>query len=180
MIFIDNEPNTLLSKVEERQKLIDIYEDNKDLVQVDKFCFDYIDCTQLPEKYDEDTKGVGRVLVDLAEKIKQYEPTKDGLQLKYVQIRKQHGDMLVPWGNERAWNRLDIHIPLNKTTGGKYNFRGTTYSNMPGSLLMFAPLRDWWDVEQVDTPHYKLILRFTDLDKTLFYTGMGREDEVQV
>jgi len=81
--------------------------------------------------------------------------------------------MQKPWGNEMPWNRLDIHIPLNKTTGGNYHFQHATISNKLGSALMFDPLNDYWSVDKVESPHYKVILRFSDLDPALDYTGKG-------
>jgi len=159
-------------------KLIDLFEAEKDLVQVDKFGYEYIDCTKLPEKYDENTSFVGKVITHYAPQIKLFEPTKDGLRLDYVQIRKCVPGNFKPYCNERAWNRLDIHIPINKSTGGIYNFATCTVGATPNALLMFDPLREHWSVDEVKNVHYKLILRFRDLDKTLRYSGDNLNDEV--
>ena len=54
--------NILYEFTKDAHKLIEIYEAEKDLVQVDKYGYDYIDCTQLPEKYDSDTAFIGKMV----------------------------------------------------------------------------------------------------------------------
>ena len=159
-------------------KLIDIFETEKDLVQCDKFGYEYIDCTKLPEKYDEETKFIGAILRDHAEHIKLFEPTKQGLRLDYVQIRKSVPGNKRPYTNERAWNRLDIHIPINKSVGGQYRFSTCTLGNKIGTMMMFDPLEEWWSVDETKNTHYKLVLRFRNLDDTLTYNGQELNDEV--
>ncbi len=164
---------SLIDTQEKRQALIDAFEENKDLVKIDKFGFEYISSHDLPEKYDDKTQHISDTIIGLHEYLNLYAPTKNGVQLKYIQIRKQHGDMHVPWHNEKEWNRLDIHIPLNKTTGGVYRFQHAVISNKLGSVLMFDPNIDFWSVDKVETPHYKIVLRCSDLDPELRYTGQG-------
>jgi hypothetical protein len=155
-----------------------IFEKEKDLVQCDKFGYEYIDCTKLPEKYDEETKFIGAILRDHAEHIKLFEPTKQGLRLDYVQIRKSVPGNKRPYTNERAWNRLDIHIPINKSVGGQYRFSTGTLGNKIGTMMMFDPLEEWWSVDETKNTHYKLVLRFRNLDDTLTYNGQELNDEV--
>ena len=170
--------NILYEFTKDADKLIEIFEAEKDLVQVDKYGYDYIDCTQLPEKYDSDTAFIGKIVRDHAPHIKLFEPTKEGLRLDYIQIRKSvPGNTKYKW-NEKAWNKLDIHIPINKSVGGQYRFSTCTIGSQPGSMLMFNPLEDWWSVDETKNIHYKLILRFRDLDKELRYTGQNLNDEV--
>ena len=54
--------NPINDFVIQSSKLIDIFEAEKDLVKVDKYGYEYIDCTQLPEKYDNDTAFTGKIV----------------------------------------------------------------------------------------------------------------------
>ena len=164
---------SLIDTQAKRQALIDAFEENKHLVKIDKFGFEYLSSFDLHEKYDDKTIHISDAIIGLSDYFKLYQPTKSGMELKYIQIRKQHGDMSKPWGNELAWNRLDIHIPLNKTTGGVYRFQHAVISNRPGDVLMFDPNVDFWSIDKTESPHYKVILRFSDSDPELMYTGQG-------
>ena len=164
--------NTILDTLGKKEMLIDAFEDISPIERkIDKFGFEYIDCADIDPKYDKETTFVADAVVRLTDHIKLYEPTKSGLKLKYAQIRKQYDTMEKPWSNERAWNRLDIHIPINKTTGGNYNFNGNVVRPIAGNILMFDPLRDWWSVDKVQHPQYKIIFRFSDEDPNLQYSG---------
>ena len=74
------------------------------------------------------------------------------------------------WSKNICWNRLNICIPLNKTVGGFYNFTGVKTSMIPGSLLFFDGVEDWWSIDKVKNPCYRLIFRFHNDDPHLRYT----------
>jgi len=160
------------------KKLIEIFEKEKNFIQIDKFGYEYIDCTKLPEKYDKDTQFLGKILETHSDKIKLFETSKEGLRLDYVQIRKYAPGNIKPYSNEKAWNRLDIHIPINKSVGGAYKFSSCTIGTQQGTLLFFDPLEEHWSIDETKNIHYKIILRFRNLDKTLSYSGQEINDEV--
>ncbi len=170
--------NPINEFIKQSSKLIDIFEAEKDLVKVDKYGYEYIDCTQLPEKYDNDTSFIGKIISQLAPYIKLFEPTKEGLRLDYIHVRKCVPGNSKPYTNEKAWNRLDIHIPINKSTKGQYKFSTCTIGAQTGAPLMFDPMEHWWSVDETTNIHYKLILRFRNLDKELRYGGHQLNDEV--
>jgi hypothetical protein len=45
-------------------------------------------------------------------------------------------------------------------------------------MMMFDPLEEWWSVDETKNTHYKLVLRFRNLDDTLTYNGQELNDEV--
>jgi len=166
--------NTL--SVIERELPIKIFDENTDLIEKDKFGIEYINWMNLPVKYDDQTYYIADLFIRWAQHIELFNPNK-GLKIRHIWITKQHGDMQVPWGNEKAWNRLNIHIPLNKCRGGLYTFQGIQVSPIPSSILMFDGLEDFWSVAKMEnqSTSYKLVIQYENLDPNLIYTGQNQE-----
>jgi hypothetical protein len=130
----------------------------------------------LPEKYDKETIYIADLFFRFSPHIELFNPSK-GLKMRHIWITKQYGDMQVPWGNEKAWNRLNIHIPLNKCRGGLYTFQGIQVSPIPSSIIMFDGLEDFWSVAKMEnqSTSYKLVIQYENLDPDLVYTGQDEE-----
>ena len=157
----------------EMEHLINIYEKNINLRQIDKYGTEVINWFDLPEEIDDNTLFVTRILTQYAQIINNYTyfTGKNDLKVRHIHLEKHYNGNVKEWNNEKAWNRLNIHIPLNKAKGGTYNFVGSTVSPKPGYVIMFDGLDNWWSIDPVNEGEklYKLVIQYENMDPSLRY-----------
>jgi len=157
----------------EMEHLINIYEKNINLRQIDKYGTEVINWFDLPEEIDDNTLFVTRILTQYAQIINNYTyfTGKNDLKVRHIHLEKHYNGNVKEWNNEKAWNRLNIHIPLNKAKGGTYNFVGSTVSPKPGYVIMFDGLENWWSIDPVNEGEklYKLVIQYENMDPSLRY-----------
>ena len=148
----------------EMEHLINIYEKNINLRQIDKYGTEVISWFDLPEEIDDNTLFVSRILTQYAQIINNYTyfTGKNDLKVRYIHLEK---------------HRLNIHIPLNKVSGGAYKFVGSTVYPKPGYVIMFDGLENWWSIDSVNEGEklYKLVIQYENVDPSLDYDGKENE-----
>ena len=163
----------------EMEHLINIYEKNINLRQIDKYGTEVISWFDLPEEIDDNTLFVSRILTQYAQIINNYTyfTGKNDLKVRYIHLEKHYNGNVKEWDNEKAWNRLNIHIPLNKVSGGAYKFVGSTVYPKPGYVIMFDGLENWWSIDSVNEGEklYKLVIQYENVDPSLDYDGKENE-----
>ena len=164
----------------EMKHLIDIYEQNVDKKKIDKHGTEYISWFDLPTEIDDTTLFISRILTQYAQIINNYTyfTGKNDLRIRHIHLEKHYNLNIKEWSNEKAWNRLNIHIPLNKVKGGQYNFAGSNVNPKPGTVIMFDGLENWWSIDSVehDETLYKLVFQYENCDPMLDFDGKGEEE----
>ena len=90
----------------EMEHLINIYEKNINLRQIDKYCTEVISWFDLPEEIDDNTLFVSRILTQYAQIINNYTyfTGKNDLKVRYIHLEKHYNGNVKEWDNEKAWN----------------------------------------------------------------------------
>tara|TARA_R100000742_G_C4264312_1_gene82223 strand:- start:316 stop:831 length:516 start_codon:yes stop_codon:yes gene_type:complete len=157
----------------EMEHLINIYEKYINHREIDKYGTEVINWFDLPDEIDDNTLFVSRILTQYAQIINNYTyfTGKNDLKVRHIHLEKHYNGNVKEWNNEKAWNRLNIHIPLNRAKGGTYNFVGSTVSPKPGYVIMFDGLENWWSIDPVNEGEklYKLVIQYENMDPSLIY-----------
>ncbi len=157
----------------EMEHLINIYEKYINHREIDKYGTEVINWFDLPDEIDDITLFVSRILTQYAQIINNYTyfTGKNDLKVRHIHLEKHYNGNVKEWNNEKAWNRLNIHIPLNRAKGGTYNFVGSTVSPKPGYVIMFDGLENWWSIDPVNEGEklYKLVIQYENMDPSLIY-----------